>query len=223
MSIYTPAVFAFLRDLAEHNERDWFNANRERFDTEVMGPSLAFIEAFAERLHGISPHFLAIAKKQGGSMFRIYRDTRFSKDKSPYKTHVGLQFRHANASRDVHAPGFYLHLEPGKSGVGVGMWNPPSDALRTHVAEQADAWAAVRGSVDEAGLSFMGEQLKRAPKGFPTDHRHVEDLKRKSWAVHRPIDDEALVSAKALDAVEDAFRAGAPLVEFLCESQSIPF
>lgn len=103
----TPKLFSFFRDLKKNNDRDWFEANRARYERDVREPLLAFTDAFAEPLYKISPHFRAEPKKVGGSLFRIFRDVRFSKDKSPYKTHAGVHFRHERA-RDVHAPGFYL-------------------------------------------------------------------------------------------------------------------
>ena len=107
----SPALFDFLRALRANNERPWFEANKARYREEVRDPMLDFIAAFAGPLAEISPHFRADPRPNGGSLFRIYRDTRFSKDKTPYKTNVGAHFRHA-AGRDAHAPGFYLHLEP---------------------------------------------------------------------------------------------------------------
>ena len=104
---FSPALFAFLRELKDHNDRAWFNANKARYEEEIKEPALAFIEDFGYRLPEVAPHLTADKR----SLFRIYRDTRFSKDKTPYKTHVGIQFRHER-NRDVHAPGFYLHLEP---------------------------------------------------------------------------------------------------------------
>ena len=108
----TPALFDFLRELGANNERPWFEENKARYRAEVRDPMLDFIQAFAEPLAEISPHFRADPRANGGSLFRIYRDTRFSKDKTPYKTNVGAHFRH-EAGKDAHAPGFYLHLEPG--------------------------------------------------------------------------------------------------------------
>ncbi|MGA7097163.1 MAG: TIGR02453 family protein, partial [Acidimicrobiia bacterium] len=111
MRYFQPALFRFLRDLAANNNREWFEANRERYAETVQEPALAFIADFAPRLEKISPCFRADAKVQGGSLFRIYRDTRFSADKTPYKTNTGVHFRH-DRFKDAHAPGYYLHLQP---------------------------------------------------------------------------------------------------------------
>ena len=109
MGYFNRKLFIFLKDLAENNNREWFKANKDRYDEDVKEPALAFVQAFSAKLEKLSPHFRADPRANGGSLFRIYRDTRFSKDKSPYKTYTGIQFRHY-AAKDAHAPGFYLHL-----------------------------------------------------------------------------------------------------------------
>jgi len=106
-----PELFGFLEELKDNNDRTWFQANKSRYEEQVKSPLLAFIGGFDERLQRLSPHFVADPRPVGGSMFRIYRDVRFAKDKSPYKTAAGIHFRHERA-KDVHAPGYYLHLEP---------------------------------------------------------------------------------------------------------------
>ena len=124
----SPEFFTFFRELKENNNREWFQANKQRYETQVREPLLHFITDFGVRLPEISPRYMADARKSGGSLFRIYRDVRFSKDKSPYKTTAGIQFRHENG-KDVHAPGFYLHLEPDGVFVGVGIWHPETKIL----------------------------------------------------------------------------------------------
>ncbi len=108
-----PELLTFLKQLAKNNNREWFQKNKDSYEHDVREPLLKFIEAFGPRLHKISPHFVANPSKVGGSLFRIHRDTRFSRDKSPYKTHVGVQFRHERA-KDVHAPGFSETCAAGK-------------------------------------------------------------------------------------------------------------
>ena len=105
---FDPSLFEFLEELADNNHRSWFQNNKERYETVVLEPSLAFIREFASRLKTISPYFVASDRRVGGSLMRVYRDTRFGKDKTPYKTNVGIQFRH-EFGKDVHAPGFYVH------------------------------------------------------------------------------------------------------------------
>ncbi|MBI1289639.1 TIGR02453 family protein [bacterium] len=138
-----PALFDFLRDLAENNTREWFAENKERYEAEVREPLRAFVREFEPHLFRLSEQFVADDRKSGGSVFRIQRDTRFSHDKRPYKTNAGLHFRHAKATKEVHAPGFYLHLEPGNVFAGVGAWLPDATALRavrTAIVEQPSVW-----------------------------------------------------------------------------------
>ena len=122
---FTPDLFKFLGDLADNNEREWFHTNKARYDASVKEPALDFIEEFTKPLAKISPHFEANARASGGSLFRIHRDTRFGTDKTPYKINTGLHFRHERA-KDAHAPGFYLHLQPRQSFMGIGIWRPES-------------------------------------------------------------------------------------------------
>ena len=183
---FTPDLFAFLRELAVNNDREWFAANKTRYVADVQEPALAFIEDVGVRLPEVSGHFVADARTVGGSLFRIYRDTRFSKDKTPYKTQVGIQFRHERA-KDAHAPGFYLHLEPGSVFMACGTWHPDGDtlrAIRTAIAADADRWRAiVADEAFAARFRLGGETLKRAPAGFnpgsPADRGHqAEGLHR---------------------------------------------
>ena len=159
----TPELFEFLRDLKASNERQWFEANKERYRTEVRDPVLDFIVVFAQPLKKISPHFLADPRANGGSLFRIYRDTRFSKDKTPYKTNVGAHFRHA-AGKDAHAPGFYLHLEPGTCFAGCGIWHPDNHTLgriRGAIIDRPDEWRRITtAKAFRETFELMGESLK---------------------------------------------------------------
>ena len=142
---FGPELFGFLAELKDHNDRDWFNANKARYEADVLEPSLAFIEDFAPYLHQISPHLRADARRVGGSLFRIYRDTRFSKDKTPYKTTAGIWFKHEQ-SKDVHAPGFYLHLAPGDVFAGGGIWHPDTRTLtkiRDAIVADPEGWREV--------------------------------------------------------------------------------
>ena len=149
---FTSALFQFLRDLRENNNRPWFDANRSRFEDDVREPLTRFVVEFAPHLHEISPHFVADPRPSGGSVFRIYRDTRFSKDKTPYKTNMGAHFRHA-AGKDVHAPGFYLHLEPDEVFMACGLWHPdpPAQALvRDAIVARDRDWEATKAAIMEA-------------------------------------------------------------------------
>lgn len=216
-------LYEYLADLADNNERAWFNANKKRYEGTIKEPSLQFIRDFAPKLADISPHFTAIPKAVGGSLFRIYRDTRFSKDKTPYKTHVGIHFRHARA-KDVHAPGFYLHLEPGESMFGAGIWRPDSTsvkAIRAAIDAHPEEWLAAKSAIESSGLEFGGESLKRIPRGYDKEHPLAEDLRRKDFIVHTMIDEETTMADDFLDTFAGYCAAAMPLQRFLCESVGV--
>ena len=125
----TPELFEFFRQLKRNNNREWFQKNKARYEERVRDPLLELVADFEPHLHKISPHLVADSRPVGGSLFRIYRDVRFSKDKTPYKTAAGVRFPHEEC-KDVHAPGFYLHLEPGEVFAGAGIWRPDAATLR---------------------------------------------------------------------------------------------
>ena len=218
---FSPELFAFLAELREHNDRDWFAANKQRYEQHVLEPALDFIEAFAPRLAEISPHFQAIPKRTGGSLFRIYRDTRFAKDKSPYKTTVGIFFRH-EADKDTPAPGFYLHLAPGECFSGAGIWHPPGPALnriRSAIAGQPERWREVTAA---RGLEIAGEALKRPPRGFDPDHPLIEDIKRKSFGAVSRFREDDTFSPRFVDEYARRCAAAEPFVVFLCDALELP-
>jgi uncharacterized protein (TIGR02453 family) len=220
---FSPALFTFLCDLREHNDREWFRANRARYDDAVLEPAIEFIDAFRERLHAISPHFVADARPVGGSLFRIHRDTRFSKDKSPYKLHTGIQFRH-EVGKDVHAPGFYLHLAPDMVFAAAGLWHPESSVLgriRERIAEDGDGWDAAKALPPDTRLS--GESLKRAPAGFDPQHPRIEDLRRKDFIAVTDLTEQDVTGPGFADRLAAAFGAPSPLMRFLCAASEVPF
>ena len=175
-------LMRFLRDLDANNNRAFFETNKARYEEQVREPALALIRALTPQIEKLSPHLVASDKKVGGSLMRIYRDVRFSKDKTPYKTNVGIQFRHEDG-KDVHAPGLYLHIDPKDVFLGAGMWHPDSDALkavRASIDENGAAWKRVRDNKSFRTVwDFEGDSLKRAPRGYDEDHPYIEDLKRK--------------------------------------------
>ncbi len=219
-------TFRYLRALANHNQRAWFKANKSRYETELKAPALTFITAFAPQLAKISPHFLAIAKAQGGSLFRIYRDTRFGKDKTPYKTHLGIQFRH-RAGKDVHAPGYYLHLDPCGSFIGVGIWRPDSPSLRRirdHIVEDSKGWKrASQNKTFRAHFHLAGDSLKRIPRGYDAAHAYADDLRRKEFIAVANITTEEVLAPTFPAQVVKHFKAATPLMKFLCAALDVPF
>jgi uncharacterized protein (TIGR02453 family) len=219
--------FSFLRTLAANNERAWFHANKERFAREVQTPLSQFIAAMAPRLTEISKAFIADPRPNGGSMFRIHRDVRFSRDKRPYKEHAACQFRH-RAGRDVHAPGFYVHLAPGEVFFGGGLWMPDADSLnrvRSSIAGKPALWKKIvadKGFIAHFG-GIEGESLVRPPRGFDPAHVFIADLKRKSFVATRMSSERAAHSAEFVDEVAESFRALAPLMGFLCDALGVPY
>ena len=220
------ALFDFLRELKDNNERPWFEANKARYRAEVQGPMLDFIQAFAAPLAEISPHFRADPRANGGSLFRIYRDTRFSKDKTPYKTNVGAHFRH-EAGKDAHAPGFYLHLEPGMCFAGCGVWHPDSPTLgriRDALVERPEEWTRITtGDAFCRTFRLAGEALKRPPRGYDPEHPLIEDLKRKDFVVIADIPEEDAVRPDFIDRFAAVARAGGAFTAFLCRAVDVPF
>ena len=215
-SYFGPGLFLFLAELKANNERSWFEANRGRYEAEVKEPLLRFIADLGPRLQEISPAFTADPRPVGGSMFRIYRDVRFSHDKSPYKTAATAHFRH-EAGRDVHVPGFYLHLEPGMCMAGGGIWHPDGPTLekiRTAIVDDPNGWRAVLDGVPPLG----GESLKRPPRGYDPNHPYIEDLKRRDYTCIVQFDDAQVCSPAFLETYARACRSMAPLAGFLTKA-----
>ena len=217
----TTALFDFLRDLRENNDREWFAANKGRYLAEVRDPMLDFIGAFAAPLAEISPHFVADPRPNGGSLFRIYRDTRFSRDKTPYKTNAGAHFRHA-AGKDAHAPGFYLHLEPGMCFAGCGVWRPDGPTvtkIREAIDVERDAWTRVTTARDfTETFELEGDSLKRPPRGYEADHPLVEDLKRKDFVAAMSFSEGEVLEVDFLDWFAGIARRGSAVRRVSVES-----
>jgi len=219
---FTPRLFEFLIELKAHNTRPWFEANRERYERDVKEPMLRFIADLGPRLKTVSAHFSADPRPVGGSMFRIHRDVRFSKDKSPYKTNVGAQFPHRRAGRDAHAPGFYLHLATGQSFGGGGLWHPDAAALthiRDQIASRSRGWETVR----RRGIPIQGDALKRVPSTYAQDHPYAEDLKRKDFYTMHELRDRDVCSRGFMDLFLQSCRTAAPLVQFLTKTLRLPW
>ena len=221
MSSISPTLFTFLRELKENNNRPWFQENKALYEQQVKEPLLQFIADFGAHLPEISPNYTAIPKATGGSMFRIYRDVRFSKDKSPYKIAAAVQFRHI-AGKDVHAPGFYLHLEPGSVFAGCGIWHPESKVatkIREAIVDKPDTWRAAIGNATFRNVfQFGGESLKRPPRGFDANHPLIEDLKRKDFIGTGELDEEIVCSDDFLERYVNLCKAASPLMQFLTEA-----
>lgn len=223
---FHPDLFKFLRQLKENNTRDWFHGNKEWYESSVRHPAQQFISDFGPLLARLSSHFNADPRPVGGSLFRIHRDVRFARDKSPYKTSVGIQFRHKQA-KDVHAPGFYLHLQPGSVFAGIGIWHPDSASLkkiRDALVTDPRRWKRViAGKKFSATYELAGDSLKRPPRGYDAEHPLVEDLKRKDFLAVAKLTQKQATSAGFLDEYAALCRAGTPFMKLLCEAVGVPF
>lgn len=218
--------FTFFKDLEKNNNRPWFNENKSRYYESVVNPISEFIVCMAPRLKTISGHYVADPKPHGGSMFRIYRDTRFSRDKTPYKTHAGVQFRH-EAGKDAHAPGFYVHLAWDGLYYGGGVWRPPGPKLnliRDYIADNPRAWGRIRNAkkIRDVG-GIKGDSLVRPPRGFDAEHIHIQDLKRKSFYVMTEASAPQALEPGFIDEVTNGFRRAAPLNRFITGALDLPF
>ena len=219
---FTRDAVSFMGELAEHNNREWFSANKTRYENLVRTPALRFIESFSSELKNISPHFIATPR----SLFRIYRDIRFSRDKSPYKTWAGIQFRH-DLSRDVYAPGYYLHIEPGSMFLALGVWRPEPRSLRSireRIVAEPRSWKQVcRNEKLRDTFRLSGDRLKCAPKGFDPNHELIEELKWKDYIVRKDISQSFLTDVALPQELARLFKIGTPLMKFLCSALAVPF
>ena len=223
---FTPAALKFLDELKRNNNRDWFTANKQRYEEEVLDVALRFIQSMQDPLAEFAPHFTAIPRRMGGSLMRVYRDTRFSKNKTPYKTNIGIQFRHEQA-RDVHAPGYYVHIDPDEVFLGAGMWRPAPEALRgirERIAAKPAEWERTRD--DKAfrrHFHLGGASLSRPPRGFDKAHEQIEDIKRKDFIAVKTMTLNDAVSPRFQQKVETAFKSATPYMKFLCKAVNVPF
>ena len=219
---FRPAALSYLRALAKHNERPWFEAHRSEYEQEVLGPMREFVEEMDDRLARITPEICGDARR---SVFRIYRDIRFSNDKRPYKTHAACWFFHrdsdAKVGRDGGGAGFYFHIEPGRSQTGGGLWMPgPPVLAQLRRAIDADPRAFTRaadsttmrrrfGSLDDEAV------LTRMPRGFDEDHPAAKWIRYKSFTAGRMIPDAEVTRTDIASRVAKDFVALTPLVRWL--------
>ena len=218
---FTPALFEFLSELADNNNREWFQDNKPRYERYVRDALVQFVSDFGEKLRGISPHMVADPRLSGGSVFRIYRDVRFSKDKSPYKTNAGVHFRH-EVGRKVHGPGLYLHLQPGLVFAGAGIWRPNSATIgkiRGSIVANPDSWKSIVNKEEfTSRYELEGESLKRPPRGIDADHPLIDQLKLKSFVATTNFTEEEACSPDFIDEYANACEVASPFAGFLTTS-----
>ena len=205
-----------------NNNRSWFLANKTRYETEAIEPQLRFVAAMSKRLGEITPHFEAIPKKQGGSLFRIYKDTRFSKDKRPYREYAAMRFSHQRLG-GVHGPCFYVHLEPGKIMFAAGIWQPSSEHLfliRQRIKEKPMLWQDTLAQLDASALfsGIEGQRLVRPPQGFSKHDTYIEDIKYKSFFALHECTVAIATSPDLIPTTLHTFNAAMPLLHFICDA-----
>ena len=221
---FTASSLAFLRGLARNNKKRWFEAHRADYETHIRAPMRALIEEMDVRFTRFAPELTGDPKR---SMFRINRDIRFSKDKSPYKTHAACWFRHSAADHRVGgdaeagSAGLYFHLEPEQSFVGAGIWMPPRPALdkiRDAIADDPRGFGRIikrpaarrrYGGLDDEAM------LKRMPRGFSDGHPAGEWLRYQSFTIGRQLSDREVLSPRLAEGLERDFRLMLPLVRWL--------
>jgi uncharacterized protein (TIGR02453 family) len=180
----------------------------------------------ARHVEVVSSHLTASDRKVGGSLMRIHRDVRFARDKRPYKTNLGIQFRHTDG-RDVHAPGLYLHVDPESVFLGAGMWRPPPPALRAirdAIGDEPKGWARVRdGKTFRKAWALAGESLTRAPRGVAPDHPMIEDLRRKDHIAVSELTHVDVTRSDLIPFVTRRFRDARPYMAWLAAAVGLPF
>ena len=215
--------FGFLKDLEANNNRDWFTAHKDRYMASIQDPSLRFITDVGPMLKGFSPHLVAEPKPFGGSLSRIYRDVRFSKDKSPYRTNIGIHFWYKRSlGKEQGLPGFFLHLSSGESFAASGMWQPEPPALtkiRDAIVARPDAWMKVVRDTPP----LEGESLVRPPKGYDPAHPLMTDLRRKDYIASVRFRHREVTGPGFRDAFLGACRTLNPLNRFLAEAMGLPW
>ena len=225
-SIITPKLFKFLRELKQNNDRQWFAENKSRYQQDVLEPAVELVRQIEGPLSKAAPMLLAIAKGHGGSVMRIYKDTRFSKDKTPYKTNVGISLRH-EANKDIHAPGVYIHLDPDECFIGAGCWRPQSkvlSAIRAAIDEDPKAWKRARDNKAFNSLfQLAGEKLKTSPRDYAGDHPMIEDLRRIDFIAVAPLTQAEVTGDKMTAIVVDHVKKAKPLMRFLCDAIDVPY
>jgi uncharacterized protein (TIGR02453 family) len=224
--MFSNQTIEFLNLLKTNNNRDWFNDNKGDYEAKVREPALQFITDMQPLLGDISSRFIASPKKVGGSLMRVYRDTRFGKDKTPYKTNIGIQFRHF-MGKDVHAPGFYLHISTDECFFGAGIWRPDGPSLskiRHFIDDNPKGWSkAVEDTNFNEAYQLGGESLKRPPRGFNAEHSLIDDLKRKDFigVANFPVAD--IQRNDFVQYCAEQFKRADAYMYYLCTALDLPY
>ena len=211
---FPPEGLKFLRALARNNRREWFQPRKETFENKVKAPMGELVEAVNAELLQFAPAHISDPKK---AIYRIYRDTRFSADKTPYKTHIAAMFPRRGLDRHSGA-GFYFHIAPKSVVIAMGAYMPGPDqlfAIRTWLSEHYREFQSASNGLRKLMGELQGDSLARSPKGFDPNHPAVDLIRRKAWYFGTELEPEVAASPKLVTEIVKRFRAGAPVIEML--------
>ncbi len=221
------AFFEFLERLAQNNDRDWFAEHKAEYQRQCQAPATALVERLVRPLAKVAPMLKVDPRGHGGSVMRVYRDTRFSPDKTPYKTHVGLALDHAAGGDCQSVPGAYVHLSPTESFVAVGCWQPPKEplaAIRASIDADPAAWKkATGGKRFRETFTLGGSSLKTAPRDYPKDHPMIVDLRRKDFVAISPVTTAQWIDNDAAELIVEKIKAARPFARWLADSVGVPW
>ena len=222
---FTKDTLKFLRQLDKNNDREWFAEQKPRYEKSVLFPAMALVEDMAKPLNKISPCFQAVSKRSGGSIMRIYRDVRFSKNKLPYKTNLGIHFRHIKG-KDAHCPGWYFHVSPAEIFFAAGIWSPPNpdlNRIRDLIDADPERWKKLlRSKTLKTDFQRRGSSLKRPPRGYDAEHPFIDDLKLKDHIIVKPMTEAELLDPKLLANLTKNIKASHKYINFLCDALLLP-
>ena len=224
---FSDASFKFLRALARNNDKEWFGAHKAQYEEHVRQPFLRLITDLQPDLAQVSLHFRSDPKTVGGSLFRIYRDARFSTDKSPYKSWQGARLYHERR-KQVPAPSFYVHLQPGGCFVGSGLWHPelPTQRrVRQFIFDNPGSWkAAARAPTLRKRFDLDdSDVLVRPPRGFPADFEFIDDLKHRNFVLWRGLDDSLMTGTRLRQTLAKDLAELGPFTDYLCAALDLEF
>lgn len=224
---FTDKSLKFLRSLSRNNNRAWFHDHKADYERHVRGPFQALLADLQPDLHAVSEHFRSEPRTVGGSLFRIQRDTRFANDKAPYKGWQGARLFHER-SRQVPAPSFYLHLEPGECFVGAGLWHPEPATqrlIRQFIVDNPGSWkAAAHAPVLRRRFDLEEEEmLVRPPRGFAPDFEFIDDLRHRNFVASRHVEDSVMLGPKLRQVLVKDLQTLGPFVDYLCAALDLEF
>jgi uncharacterized protein (TIGR02453 family) len=213
---FPPEMVKFFRSLKRNNRREWFQPRKHLFDQHVKEPMLELLGAINTEMAKFAPEYVTEPKS---AIFRIYRDTRFSADKTPYKTHVAASFTRRDGER-LGAGGFYFSVSQDAIEVAAGIWHPERDVtliVRNHIAESYEELRKLLADKKSRKLAgeLKGDALTRSPKGFDPEHPAAEFIKMKDWVMEVALEASLATTPQLHSAIVERFRAMAPVLRYL--------